>query len=238
MNNIISKNQHTFPKSSLDRFVDERGNVFVKRLKGGSPFPVKTKNRIFCVNNKWDQRAEKCFSKNIEDKYQSLTARVLSSKCCDLSSVESEAITTFYALWAYRSCIDDFDYMLQPGIFNPQYLSENEKLKLESLFVSFIDETGYFSKPTSKGIILNGGIISFVEAHKNMQWKLVKSPDVELIIPDNPANDLYIPVTPNFCFLAGNPVKTLSITQAQDLNLRSIAKSVHYFCGKRLEDYG
>lgn len=237
MNRTIVKNQHTFPKRSLERFLNDENCIYVRRLSGNGPFPVKPDNQIFCVTRKWCQSSEQGLGKGIEDKYQGVIEDLLANKRTELLPAESEIVNQFYALWKYRTCIDEFEDQIGSFNLTPTALTSEEKRDLDLSHISYVDETGSFPNRNIKGVIMHGGIIHFLDMHRNTPWILVESPDCELIIPDNPGNDMYIPVTPHWCLLAGNPVKSLTVKQSEQANLGSVAKSNQYIAGRSLSRY-
>jgi hypothetical protein len=237
MHRVIVKNQHTFPKRSLERFLNDESSIYVRRLSGNEPFPVKPDNQIFCVTRKWCQSSEQGIGKGVEDKYQAVIEELLVNKRTELRPAESEIVNQFYALWKYRTCIDEFEDKINSLNLTPTALTSKEKKALELSHISYVDETGSFPNRNIKSVIMHGGIINFLDKHRNTPWILVESPDCELIIPDNPGNDMYIPVTPHWCLLAGNPVKSLTVEQSGQANLASLAKSNQYIAGRSLSGY-
>lgn len=235
----IVKNQHIFPKASLDRFTDEAGNISVLRLSSGPAFPQKTRNKIFCVDQEWDQRAEIALGKVIEDDFQELIENILLSFRYSLSKEESTIVSKFYALWSYRSCINEYDdsLPLESIKMTPNNISDERKTELELMHIHYVDESGRMPDRFLKGIIIQGGIMHFLDRNPDLSWCLVKSPYFDLILPDNPANDLYIPVSPDLCLLAGNPVAELSKNQSIHANKISIEKSKEWVCGRDLAEY-
>lgn len=237
MNREIVKNQHTFPRKSLERFLNDSNCIYVRRLSGDNSFPVKADNQIFCVSRKWCQSSEQGLGKGIEDKYQDLIEGLLENKRAELLPAESDIVHQFYALWKYRTCIDDFEDQIGDFNLTPTALTLEEKKNLDLAHVNYVDETGIFPDRNIKGVIMHGGIIQFLDEHRTTPWVLVESPDCELIIPDNPGNDMYIPVTPHWCLLAGNPVRVLTSEQSKQANLGTIAKSKEYIAGRCLDEF-
>ena len=93
--------QHIFPSRSISRFCRDNGNVDMYMFKHSKRREAKPCDKIFCARRKWDERAEKGYGKDIEDKFQRVVDRILQNPSLVLPS-ENLSITEFYALWNLR----------------------------------------------------------------------------------------------------------------------------------------
>lgn len=234
MNEHLIQNQHIFPAESLRRFSDKNGNIQVFRIGTSQPFFVKPKDKIFCVSREWDQRAEAGFGKSIEDEYQSLVEYCLRNNLREMPLNGNQTVNSFYALWSYRSNIKEFDGQLIRFNLTPNPLTNLERLDHELKHINYIDSDGDFPLVTKRGVVLQGGVISFTDRYKNNKWFMLRSPHLELVVPDNPSNNLFIPVSPNHCLVAGHDVSELSFREAQYANLKCVFGSRSYYCGREL----
>lgn len=238
MSKIIVKKQHIIPSRSIQRFCGTNGNVEVLRKASGEKFLAKPKNKVFCVNQVWDQGTEKSFGKQIEDEFQSVVEQVLKRNDYTIPKKQHQAITRFLALWRYRASIENEAYPIhEASKLSPTLIDPDEKIRLDELHINYVDESGSFPSINMRGIELQGQVMMFDRIHHDLKWCLVKSLHLDLIVPDSPENDLFIPITPSICLLAGKPLPELSIAQSKEANLRSYVKSKSIIFGRSVVKY-
>jgi hypothetical protein len=234
MSNNLTKKQHVYPSKSLQRFINVQGNIEVYRFENRKIFTAKPSDGIFTVKREWDQRAERGFGKGIEDNFQGLVEYCIKNNLRKMPFNGNHIVNSFYALWHYRSCIKEYDEQIPKASFTPDPLTEEQKITLELKHVSFVDSDGDMPQRMKRGIVLQGGIISLTEQFKSVQWFMVKSPQLELVVPDNPVNSLFIPVNPNLCIVAEHNVPELSKKEALHANFKMATGSQAYYCGRNL----
>lgn len=233
----IVKKQHLLPVRSISRFCDVSGNVMVMRNGSKSVFPVKSNNQIFCVNRLWDQKSEKSFGKEIEDKYQELVDKIIQENKYSICERNQLIITQFYALWKYRSELDEEQVFLpEQSALSSAVIEKKEKDYFDKLQTNYIDETGFLPMRNILGIRLFGYVSLFCRTYTGLFWNLVKS-EQELIVSNSPTSELYLPITPNLCLLAGNPPVELSPKQTRYVNQRSIEQAKNFIFGRALKGY-
>ncbi|HDY7424720.1 TPA: DUF4238 domain-containing protein [Vibrio vulnificus] len=238
MSSIIVKNQHILPARSIKRFCNSNGDVKVLLKESGKVFLAKTTNKIFCVQRFWDQSAEKGVGKRIEDDFQAIVDKVLFHNNYKLHSEYQTAITRFYALWKYRSLMDNEERVTpEQSKLTPLVTDSHEKQLLDEMQIHYVDENGSFPSRNTRGFELQGQVMMFERMNNGLVWHLVASPHLDLIVPDTPHNDLYIPISPTRCLLAGTPVESLSLAQSIHANTSSYMKSKKYVLGTTVEKY-
>jgi hypothetical protein len=238
MSGIIVKNQHILPSRSIQRFCATNGNVEVLRKASGKKFSAKPNNKIFCVTRLWDQGTEKSFGKQIEDEFQSVIEQILQCGDYAIPKKQHRSITRFLALWRYRASIDSEPYPIhEASKLTPTVTDPNEKILLDELHIHYVDKSGSFPSRNMRGIELQGQVMMFNRTHQDLSWCLVKSLHLDLIVPDSPENDLFIPITPSMCLLAGKAFPELSLAQSKDANTRSYVKSKNIIFGRSVLNY-
>lgn len=230
----IAKKQHIVPRRSLLRFGDESGLIEVRRPEQRGSFRAHAKNPVFCVNSVWDHRTEFFQGKRIEDSFQSIVDNAIRSGSHRLTGAESLEITKFFALWLYRSQAVDYNDFGTHAAMTPSVVDHEEKLKYESLGIGFVDETGSFPQAMQRGWFIAGGIISFLDRHRDDQWSMCRASGYEFMISDNPAGNLFIPIAPDRCLIADYDVPLLSPDQCRQANLMTMVGAKRFYCARDL----
>ena len=248
----LTKNQHTFPRCSLDRFAGEDGSVHVLRKKGNL-FRTNPKNKIFTFNRKWDQKVERSVGKFVEDHFQKVVNSLIKYPGHEPGQVANYQITQFYALWYYRSNIDHFDpkdvYPLSiDSLLTPANLSDERKAEFDRAGVYYIDSSGGFSDRHMNGFTIHNGIIDMGRSYADVRWNLVKTENIELLISDTPAHPadvMIIPISPNL-FLQprwkehngyGGPL-SMKDHVVQRLNFHTLVNSRRYVVARNINKCG
>ena len=236
MSHELVKNQHVLPSKSIERFCNLKGMVQAHRIRENSTFPANPRNKMFCVHRLWDQRAEQGYGKNIEDNYQSLVERVLSSGCRILSNKDCEIISEFYALWCFRSSIENYDESMSGNLIGVtgDILTDEQKLNLELKHVIYVEEGGVVPMRFKRGITMQMAIDSFILRNSNLKWYIAESKSLEFIVSDNPEGEFIIPFTPMLCFICSFHVPVLSLEQVRGINMSAIMRSKSYYFAREL----
>ena len=230
----IAKNQHIVPKRSLEHFGNLSGSIEVRRIGQIESFRTGARNPIFCFKSAWDHRAEALDGKRIEDSFQGVVNRAIKSDVYQLESFESIEVTKFFALWLYRSQATEFNVDDVHPALKPSVVDKDEKLRLESLGINFIDETGTLPAHVKKGLFVCGGVMSFLDRHMGLKWFMSRSTEYEFLIADNPAGNLFIPISPELCLVAGYSWPVLTAEQCRQVNLLTMASARKFYCARDL----
>lgn len=230
----IAKKQHVVPGRSLQRFANDSGLVEVRRPGQLGSFRTGVRNAVFCVKSVWDHRTEAREGKRIEDSFQAIVDRAITSNSFRMTNEESVEVTKFFALWLYRShAIDYKDFVAHPPM-TPTSVDGDEKLMYERLGISFVDETGSVPSHVKRGWFVTGGIMSFLDHHRDTRWFISRASEYEFLIADNPAETLFIPISPDRCLIAGHDVPSLSPDQCRQANLMAVAGAKRFYCARDL----
>lgn len=221
--------QHIFPLASIRRFVDDSGLVQLFLVEQKKMIHVNPDNDIFCAKRVWDQRAEKSYMKEIEDRYQELAESLCVEKRA-LTEEENLIVTDFYALWNIR-----FWYSQNPsgdqrlGVESAmEFTKENEEL-LEKNQIGLIRANGTVSSRLIDGGKIQIGLLEARKQWKSLKWGMLRAEDGELIVPDNCLSHKMVPLTPTMCFLAGHMAGHMSRSEVAALNILSKKLSRAYY---------
>ncbi len=231
--NIVYR-QHIFPKRCLDRFCSSSGAIQIRWVDGRKPIISGSNNGVFCApkNKTWSQQAEIIYGMRIEDSFQKVIENSMQNDRYELDEFESRKITEFYALWLYRCESIGIDYEGQKGSFASSVVDKFENEKYEKKAISFVDERGALSARSLRNYFILGGIMSFLDHHHDLKWFMSKAAQVEFIVPDNPAGNLFIPISPDRCFVAGETLPVLSADQCRSANAVMIKGANKYYCAR------
>lgn len=230
----VAKNQHIVPKRSLERFSNLCGSIEVSRVGQIGSFRTGARNPVFCFKSAWDHKAEALDGKRIEDSFQGVVGRAIKSDAYQLAAFDSVEVTKFFALWLYRSQALEFDVGGVHPALTPSVVDKDEKLRLEALGVNFVDETGTFLAHVKRGWFVYGGVISFLDRHRGLKWFMSRGNVYEFVIADNPAGNLFIPISPELCLVAGRSWPVLTAEQCRQANLLTMAGARKFYCARDL----
>lgn len=229
----LTVNQHIFPDKSISRFLDNSGSieVFLKNEKKIISVNSKTSS-VFCAKRTWDQRAEKIYMKNIEDKYQLVADKICSGN--ELLEREHKIILDFYLLWQLR-----FRYFLNPiedkklnGVISVRNIfTKDEEERLEKENISFIRKDAIIPARQINGIKIQLDLMSWKKElkDKKIEWGIVEAKKGEFIVPDNFSSIWIVPLMPNKCLIANEPNGCLLKDSIAELNKVAIADSEKYY---------
>lgn len=236
MSHELVKNQHVLPSKSIGRFCNKKGMVQAHRIHENITFPANPRNKMFCVNRVWDQRAEQGFGKKIEDSYQSVVERVLASGSRSLSNRENEIISMFYALWCFRSNIEQYDEAMSGNLvgITGEKLTAEQKLNLELKHTIYVEEGGLVPMHFKRGLTMQMAIDYFISRNPHLNWFIAESRFLEFIVSDNPEGEFIIPFTPSLCFICMFYIPVLPLDEVRRLNMNAIMRSKSYYFARNL----
>lgn len=203
----LTIHQHTFPKTSISRFCDERGNVSVYKIAQRKVISLKPKDIMFCAQRTWDHKSEISHIKAIEDSFQSLVKRILSGSINKLGILDTITINEFYCLWNIRNDhkhnrIKDQSIAGENIIGLARNFSQDEMEQLEKAGI-------YYIRPdlTIPGRFLAGPHIalnmrSASEKMSDARWGILRAAHGEFIVPDNFNNQRIVPLSPTACLFS------------------------------------
>lgn len=236
MNQNLVINQHVFPSKSIGRFCDQTGNVQVFRIKSKNLFLAKPENKIFCVQQVWDQSSEQGYGKKIEDKFQKLVGHILSKKSAQLPLEGNRIVTEFYALWCFRSNIQSYDNLAEGNLVGVKCnsLTDEQKKNIELRHAIYIEEGGVIPKRFKRGLTIQVSIDSFYLRNSGLKWTICHSNELDLLVSDNPNGEFIVPITKSMCLICGLDVTSINKQQAMELNLNAIKRSKEYYFSNKL----
>jgi hypothetical protein len=210
--------------------------VQAHRIHEKITFQANPRNKMFCVKRVWDQRAEQGFGKNIENSYQSLVERVLASATRSLSNDDNKIISMFYALWCFRSSIEQYDFAMSGNLegITGKNLTAEDKLNLELKHSIYIEEGGVVPMHFKRGRSMQMAIDYFISRNSHLNWFVAESRFLEFIVSDNPRRESIIPFTPSLCFICEFNAPVLSLDEVTRLNMNAIMHSKSYYFARNL----
>jgi hypothetical protein len=229
-------NQHIFPRKSIARFTNNKVVQVFLRDKNAT-FSATPGNAIFCVSRTWDQRAERGYMKDIEDRFQCL-ADELSERTRILSDSENSVISDFYLLWYFRFyySITPIQDQKLPGITGSRLTKDQEEI-LESRYVSFVRSNGFMPAR-----FMNSGYITILMQRfkagqfENLKWGVIESNKEEYIVPDYFWPYMVVPLTPLKCFIANETNKLATPKNITAINKIALSNYKRYYFGRFLKD--
>jgi len=237
----LTIHQHTFPKSSISRFCDGKGNVSVYKLAQRKIFNLKPKDIMFCARRTWDHKSEIGYIKAIEDSFQSLAKKIISGSITKLGLLETIAINRFYCLWNIRTHhkhnrIEDQVIAGKNiiGLARDFTKDEIEKLEKEGIFSIRPDLTVPARFLTGVQIARNIELAS--DSMGDARWGIVRAAHGEFIVPDNFNNQRIVPLSPKACLFSHSEQDNvvLDLKQVAEINRFAIETSHEYFFARNL----
>ncbi len=183
-----------------------------------------------------DQRAEQVYGKEIEDSYQSLVDKILNSQRRLLLENENEIASMFYALWCFRSVIDQQDELLSgsPIGITDGALTKEQKLNIELKHGIYAEESGEIPVRFKRGLSMQIAIEDCLTRNPNLKWYVAESELTEFVVSDSPNKNFTIPLTPHLCLICNFNVPLLSDEQILSINKDAIVNSKSYYFARQL----
>lgn len=245
----LTKRQHFIPKKSIERFSDDNKKIQVKHLKTKKQQIVSASpdDEIFWVPRLWDQRAESCYMKKIEDAFQKLVDRIIQDEITSFDDSESKIICDMYTLWEYR-ILHIEEFLKNPNQFVKLYgieeenLTKNEQEILESKHCAYVNENAEISNRSLVGFQLQMSID--FSRYTNIRWGILKSNSKEFVMPSNPImpkNDneinaiIIFPISPSYCLVPTAVYQVADDKDVEELNGLMIQNSKWFYFGKNLK---
>lgn len=174
--------------------------------------------------------------KVIEDRFQEVVSRILSSGGLDLDDEESEAISEFYSLWQARAehrHLSEQDITIDGAVPGKNVLSRDERERLEKLGAFVIPGDGTFPMRDANSIIVTFSIYKHKAELPSGSWGLIEACDGEFCVPDKPTNGV-LPLTPSLALRVGSTSYRISKEALADLNRRTLVSAKEYVFARDL----
>jgi len=232
----IIVNQHIFPVKSIERFVDNKGKVEVKLIVQNKIISLPPNDKLFCAKRCWDMRAEKGYTKTIEDSFQELASKIVYNPDTLLRETDNKIATDFYLLWTLRyernsNPLPDARLIGNIG----ESLSKDDEERLEKNHAIFAKgENAFVPSRFMTGLNIQMGIDIRRSQTGKVQWGVVRSIEGEFIVPESHSNYAILPISPNIILLGNS--KNILIPRSEVININQLAIS-HcrtYFFARRL----
>ena len=195
----LTINQHVLPTKSIERFAVD-GTVSVQFVSQDRHFKLSPEDQLFCANWKWDQRAEHCYMKKIEDQFQDLAKRIVNG----INSVnprEYPTVMNFFSLWHLCTRYRDESLPQQYASGVPgENLTKDQEEVLEQKHYAFVRQDQTFPGRQILGLRIQIEIDRITSLLQGVHWGILKAKDGEFIVPDTFWHHGYCPLKPQPLF--------------------------------------
>lgn len=217
--NQLTINQHIFPRSAIERFVDASGLVQVLRLSQNETFNANSGNKIFCARRAWDQSTETFRSRPTESGYAALANQIVRGEVTALTPAMDKTVGEFFFLWNHRfraASIPGEDVTLNLRGPESALTKEQEEVveKKGGMFIRGNKVPFRFINGLSIMRETDRGMAQLADAH----WGIVRAAEGEFLVPDNSAGLCVVPVNPTICLVNGTPDMTLGLDGVSQVN--------------------
>ncbi|MDR6513375.1 hypothetical protein J2792_004269 [Novosphingobium capsulatum] len=174
--------------------------------------------------------------KAIEDRFQEVANRILSSGRLSSSNQDSEAVAEFYSLWQARAehrYLSEQDIKLEGVVPGRNVLSMDERERLEKCGAFVILGDGTFPMRDANSIIVTFSIYKHKAELPSEPWGLIEACDGEFCVPDKPADGV-LPLTPSLALRVGAPSGQITRDGLADLNRRMFVGAEEYVFARDL----
>lgn len=222
----LTKKQHIFPVASIARFGNENGRVSVIRKSNGKRLSLSPTDPIFCVRRRWNQAAESGYMKAIEDKFQTFVGRVLCGHTI-FTEDEHQIVSHFYALCRLRAEVGreapaDREIL---GFQSDSVMDKNTEEILERNGYAFPRGNIWLSRHQA-AIYIQVGVSRLVSP--DTRWGLIRSSEVDFLVPDSFGELGAVPLSPHACFIANCSNATVTSQNAIEINAMAYAVAQDY----------
>lgn len=228
----LTINQHTFPKASIMRFAANDGTVSVFYIPGGKYLQLSPDDHLFCVKRTWDQRAEKGYMKDIEDKFQNLAEGIINQTVSGIGLTEKEIVDDFFALWNIRAhwkFLRIPDLKLNGIVGLKCNFTKDEQELLEKRHITFVKPELTFPGRQITGIKIQRNIDLARRQLADSRWGILRAADGEFIVPDYFSNARIIPLTPTLCLFSRSEGDVISGSEVLEINRLACDSSREYY---------
>ena len=196
--------------------------------------PLKPDAGIFWTRRAWDQRAERGYMKQIEDRFQPLADRIASGELTEIPDESAHDVNQFFLLWFHRSRIQPADEIeTQTGLTGDALTKDKQEI-LESWHVTSVRAGGKIATRHLTGQEIEARIMGDNRNCGARRWGVIHAPEGEFVMPDVPAHDL-MPITPTVLLAANHPSGIITKSNLISINTEFLAYTRRYFFGRDLK---
>lgn len=225
--------QHVFPRTCIERFYNVDKRVKYKDINLSGFERYNSKNRRFCAERLWSQRAETVLSRKIESEYQLLADKIVSGEVEKLETSMQSVVTKMYQLWRARCILlrynpnESFSKIVFTSGSN---LTIDEQEILESQGVSYRNNDGTMPPRMLNEIYIIGDrLYANRSGDDTMTWGICKAPEgFEFLCPDASIDKTLLPVSPRICLISGLENQTFNYHGLGYFN-RELLDGVHRY---------
>ncbi|MHB8370663.1 MAG: DUF4238 domain-containing protein [Leptospirales bacterium] len=229
----LTRRQHVLPARSIERFVGEDGRVSVLQKNGTKikTFPAQPKDKSFCADRVWDQRAENGWTKKVvEDPFQDLADRIISGETYSFDSKDKSIVDSFFCLWEARAFFRINPPQDQP-VKDCSGIESKDQQELEKNHGLFIKHNNTMSGRSIAGMGITKRFDSILINIQDSEWTIVESKDREFIVPDFP-RFLYVPISPTICLVANCSRLDFDKQEVESINDLLFKNAISYVFAK------
>lgn len=231
----LTVKQHVIPVRTIERFAGPNGMVEVNIGTDHRVERLKPDAGIFWTRRAWDQRAERGYMKQIEDRFQPLADRIASGELTEIPEESAHDVNQFFSLWFHRSRIQPADEIetQTKGLTGDALIKDQQEIP-ESRHIMFVREGGKIATRHLTGLQIQTRIIADNRNCGARRWGVIHAPEGEFVMPDVPAHDL-MPITPTVLLAANHPSGIITKSNVISINTEFLAYTRRYFFGRDLK---
>jgi hypothetical protein len=228
----LTINQHVLPKASIERFSGSDRLVDIRLLRPSKRIRKPPSDAIFCAQRAWDQRAEHGYMRKIEDAFQEVADRIVTTGV--LAEGDHRKLTQFWFLWQFRAGLKEnpMEDVKVPGV--PALVqTKDAQERFERRSVLTVRLNGMFSGRSMAGIQMQAKIA--VASREKFRWGMVRASGGEFAVPDTFQNLMVLPVTPELCVGVNCPDCTIPHAELSRVNERAVGLASRYVFARNLD---
>jgi hypothetical protein len=223
--------QHTFPRASIVRFVNNSGRVNVRLTKTNKTFFAAPESELFCAKRVWDQRTEHGSVSAIERPFGLLANAILNGEVSIFTEREKQIVNLFFALCFVRAEWKSIHLSNSriPGATGLKYeTSKDLQQYLESRHVTCFGPDFTIPGPSVAGMVMQSRIYEVAHDLEDAKWGIIRASKGEFLVADNFSCGRVLPISPLLCLVSGVS-GALSEQQVAWLNRQAISNSREYY---------
>jgi len=228
----LTVNQHVLPQASIRRFCGPDDLVDVRLLRLSKRIRKAPSDPLFCAQRAWDQRAEHGYMREIEDAFQEVADRIVTTGV--LAGKDYSHLTRFWFLWHFRAGLkerpmEDVKINGVPALV----LTKDAQEMLERNRVMTVGANGMVAGRSMAGVLLQARIAAASQA--KLGWGMIHAADGEFAVPDTFQNFMALPLTPNLFLLAEHPDCVIPRSEVEWINTMGLRLASRYVFARDLD---